>query len=370
MRLLFVLSSLHRGGAERHTIDLAAALAARGHACHLVTIKGDVKGGLRVPVSSGVGHAACEGRGFADRRALDALRLQVRQFAPDHVVCGSSYGLLYAWLALGAVRRAPRPQLSVVFHTTRLRTMKDQMLGVAYRRVYARADQLVYVCDDQRRYWSARGMGAGRVRVIHNGVDTEHFSPDGGRWRQATRRQLGIADDTLVIGITAAFRPEKNHGFLVQALARMRSAGMPVVLLMVGDGDLRPATEQAAAALGVSSACRFVGAHDDVRPFVAAFDVFVLASTHIETFPLSALEAMSMGVPAVLSDVGGVREMLQTGVNGYLYEAGDTDGFVDGIQRLLDTTTRESAGCAARSIVCDRFTHDRMVEAYEDALQG
>lgn len=368
MRLLFVLSSLHRGGAERHTLDLAAALAARGHDSRVLTVKGPVAGGLQVSAEAGIGHASLDGRRYLDREALGRLRADVLAYGPDVVVCASSYALLYAWWALGGLRRRGGPRLASVFHTTRLRTAKDEVLGWMYRRVYARADLLVYVCEAQRQYWTPRGLRARRVGVVHNGVDTAHFRPDPTGWRARTRAALGLDDDDCVLGITAAFRPEKNHGFLVRALASLRADGLPVVLLMVGDGALRSATEILARELGVERWCRFVGAHDDVRPWVAAFDVFVLASTHIETFPLSALEAMAMGVPAVLSDVGGAREMVIDGTNGYLYPPEDAQRFGSAVKRLLDPQARTAAGQAARRLVVERYTHDRMVQAYEELL--
>jgi glycosyltransferase involved in cell wall biosynthesis len=171
----------------------------------------------------------------------------------------------------------------------------------------------------------------------------------------------------LLIGITAALRPEKNHAFLLRALRELRARGLPVKLLVVGDGPLRAPLERQSAELGVAPHTIFAGTHADVRPLVSAFDLMTLASTS-EAFSIAALEAMGMGIPAVLSDVGGARELVLPGQNGYIFAVNDMAEFLTAIQRLGDAGLRKTLGAAARTHVQQNFTRDAMLAAYADHL--
>ncbi len=125
--------------------------------------------------------------------------------------------------------------------------------------------------------------------------------------------------ESLLIGTVGMCRPEKNQEVLLTTLRRLRVARVDAHLVIAGDGPLRAATQ---AARGASSRSpdrvHFIGAVEDVRPVLAALDVFVLPSIAVESFSNAALEAMSMGRPVILSDIGGAREMIHDGVEGYV----------------------------------------------------
>ena len=116
------------------------------------------------------------------------------------------------------------------------------------------------------------------------------------------------------------------------------------------------------------SHCSSHAAHD-VRPLLAACDTVALCSTAVETFSLAALEAMALGRPVVLSDIGGAAEMVRPGVEGFLFPAGDTAALVGRLAALADADVRSPMGAAARETVLARFSEDAMVERYEALLQ-
>ena len=367
MKLFFVVGSLDLGGAERHTVDLTRALAARGHECLLVSIRSKSVANLNVIAVDQLTCAYCDAQGFLDTRAVKALASLIATMAPDVVVGINQYALMYVHLAQRPKNRSYR--IASIFHSTELRTMKERLLNQAYKYFFARSDLLVFVCEYQARYWKNQGLHARQDAVVHNGIDTQRYTPDAAGSRSATRQRYGIEETDFVIGITAAFRPEKNHAFLLRALQQLRASGAKVKLLMVGDGPLRAAMEHDASALGVAKHAIFAGAHHDVRSLVAAFDVFTLSSL-AETFSVAALEAMAMGIPAVLSDVGGAREMVQSGSNGFVYAANDMEGFLYAIHQMMECDTSRVMGEAAHRMVNARFTHGRMVDGYAKLLDG
>lgn len=360
MRLMFLVNSLGRGGAERQTVDLAVALEARGHKCLLLAVKPD----MSLQASAGDVPARCLGaRCFLDLVALRALRAEIAAFGPELIVPVNQYALMYAHLACYA--GANRPALAMTFHTTQLRTAKERFLNRFYKLLVRRTELLVFVAEAQAMFWLAQGFQARRNLTIHNGIDTVRFSPllVAGH-RTATRARHGFGEDDFVIGLCGLLRPEKNHVQLVEAVARLRAAAIPAVALMVGDGPSRPEVEVRAQALGVSGQVCITGLQTDVRPELAAFDVVTLCST-TETFSLAALEAMALGIPAVLSDVGGAREMVDDGVNGHVFPPSDLDALVTALARLYHDGRGRMAGEAARRLVVERFTHAGMVDKYE-----
>ena len=139
--------------------------------------------------------------------------------------------------------------------------------------------------------------------------------------------------------------------------------------LIVGGGEKELALKKKAADAGVSDFIRFPGEMHDVRSALAAMDVFVLTSLS-ETFSNAALEAMAMGRPVVLSDVGGAREMVWEGVNGHLYPPSDIVHLTSILGKLAaDSHALRRMGEEARRTIVERFSFSRMVDEYE-ALHG
>lgn len=365
MRLAFVTGSLVHGGAERHTIALLNRLAERGHECHAAYIQGEASQLERL--ESAASSECLHARRYFDLRAVQRLSETLARIRPSAVVAANPYAMLYATLALRH-SGVPAP-LVVTFHTTLLAGAKQWMQMLYYRPFFWAADCLVFVCEAQRRHWLRR-LVTGRVnRVIHNGVDPEHWRSPGPEARQRMRRVLGLADADYVVGMCAVFRPEKNHLQLVEAIARLRARGVPARALLIGDGPMRPAIEARARDLGVAADVVIAGFHQDVRPFLAASDVVALPSTSVETFSLAALEAMALGRPVVLSEIGGAAEMVRPDENGYLFPAHDTPALVSSLAALADPVARERMGAAARATVEARFSERAMVDRYEGLLQ-
>jgi len=365
MRLAFVTGSLAHGGAERQTLALAERLAARGHGCELVHVKGEADLVARLPPRWAVVRSL-EAKRYLDRRALGALSRRFAALRPEAVVAANGYALLYAWLALRAARCAA--PLAVTFHTTRLLDAKQSMQMALYRLFFWSAHCTVFVCQNQRAYWRRRGVFSRRTAVIHNGVDTEAYRDVcGPEERARLRAAFGFAPQDYVIGMSALLRPEKNHLQMVGAVARLRAQGIPARVLMIGDGEMRGAVQARARQLGVAGDVAITGLQHDVRPYLEACDVVALCSV-TEAFSLAAIEAMALRRPVVHSAVGGAAEMIVDGRNGYLFPVGDTDALVARLALLADPAARRPMGDRAREVVQMLFGEQGMVDKYEKLL--
>ena len=364
LRTLFLTGSLVHGGAERHTITLANKLTERGHQAHVAYVKNDPSqlDRLRNPASV----QCLAARRYFDPKAVKALADLLVRVKPTSILAANQYAMFYAAMARNLART--RIPLVSTWHTTVLQTAKERFQMLYYRPVFWSTDCLVYVCEAQHRYWKQRNVHSRRRNeVIYNGVDTAHWAPVDAAQARAHRRELGLADEDFVIGLSAVLRPEKNHAQLVDAIAKLRAQGVRAKALMIGDGPLRGAVEERARSLGIAEHIIVTGFQQDVRPFIAASNVMVLTS-FAEAFPLSAVEAMAMERPVVHSEVGGAPEMIRPGHEGYLFPVRDTDAFVDRLARLLDPMERERMGIIARATVESRFSEKAMIDRYERVL--
>jgi glycosyltransferase involved in cell wall biosynthesis len=367
-RLMFVTATLAHGGAERLAVALINRLCERGHDCHAVYIKSDagLADDLRLRASGTLRCLAA--RRYFDIPALRTFSEHLREVRPEAVVATNPYALMYAWLAL-RLARLRRP-LVVTYHSTRLLGIKEQLQMLLYRLFFWNADCTVFVCEAQKRHCLRRAVLSRRNEVIHNGVDTERFQThEAGSLRDTQRRALGFSASDYVIGICGLLRPEKNHLQMVEAVAALRSAGIPARALMIGDGPMRAAVERRARSLGVHAQVLVTGIRQDVRPYVAACDTVALCS-RTEAFSLAAIEAMALGRPVVHADVGGAAEMIEPGRNGFLFPPGDTAALVDRLALLADQVRRAAMGKHARRLVETRFSEQAMVDRYERVLLG
>jgi glycosyltransferase involved in cell wall biosynthesis len=233
-----------------------------------------------------------------------------------------------------------------------------------------RTDGVIAVAEGQIPFLvEDKGFRREQIRVIHNGIDLADWKP--GPRDPAVLAELGIPEEAPVVGILAMLRPEKDHATFLRA-ARLVLERLPEArFLIVGDGPERPGLEALAAELGVDASVIFTGRRSDVPRLLTVFDVSVLASVTVETFPMSFLEAMAMERPLVATRVGGVPEMIEEGANGFLVPLRDERALADAITAVVaDRPTARRMGAASRAIVERKFTVQRMVRETERYLDS
>jgi L-malate glycosyltransferase len=147
-----------------------------------------------------------------------------------------------------------------------------------------------------------------RICVVHNGIDLARMRP-APELRASTRERLGIADDQILVGNISALRAIKGAQMFVNAAADAYRRDHRLRFLLIGNGDLKVQLNQTIRIYGLQGIIRLYGAVEDVRPYLAAFDVAVLCS-QAEGFSNSLLEYMAAGLPIIATDVGGNREAL------------------------------------------------------------
>ncbi|MEM9466187.1 MAG: glycosyltransferase family 4 protein [Actinomycetota bacterium] len=219
------------------------------------------------------------------------------------------------------------------------------------------------------------GVPHERLTVLGNGVDLERFDPDRvpPSARGRLRADLGIDDDTVVIGVVGRLVWEKGYREIFEAAARLRDE--PCVFVVVGPDD--PAKAEAIDRASIEAAeadgVRFVGPRTDMTDLYSMFDVYALAS-YREGYPRSAMEAAAMGLPVVATDIRGCRQVVVDGENGALVPVRDAGRLTSALLRLVaDPELRIRQGVAGRVRAIEHFD-DRDVIATTlrtyDALLG
>lgn len=202
-----------------------------------------------------------------------------------------------------------------------------------------------------------------RVEVLTHGIDLDDLrsrTVEPGR----TRAQLGIGDDTVVALNVAHLRAEKGHEVLLEALQRPALRDTDLTVLCVGHGPRSAELTNLAEQLGVADRVRFLGFRDDVPDLLAVADLFCLSS-HQEGLPVAFMEAAALGVPSVVTAVGGLVDHVESGRDGVLVPPGDPDALAAALQRLaIDAGLRRQLGeaAAAHAAVFDARTAVRRQE--------
>lgn len=367
LRGLFVLNSLRVGGSESKVVRVANALRREGVVTGLVSLN-DV-GELATAVDPGVPVWCLHRRGKFSLSAVRGLQELLRAHRPDVVLAINLYPALYVSLATSALTARPR---TVGMMNTSVFARRDAWRPWFYRPFLRRFDAIVYGCELQRTQWRAHlGSLHARSTVIYNGIDVEHFAPIEDAAQAMTARQsFGISPHAFVVGSVGRLTPAKNQTVLIEAIAELRRRSIDAHLLLVGDGSMREELQKRAQTLSVQAHVSFAGVQRDVRPALAAMDVFVLPSTHVETFSNAALEAMAMCKPVVLSRLGGAEEMVREGVEGFVLDVVTLAQALPSLLARLQTDRqwRDRLGQAARRRVIDQFSLQSMVQRYAALL--
>lgn len=364
IHVLFVVVSQSVGGAELHTASLANGLDKRKFRVSLVHLKDEIDGSDALRgLNEDVFVFCAQVRKKLDVAAVRKLSCFVKSERVDVIVCTNEFALFYGWLTQKISQT--RVPLAEIFHTTELRTRKSRLQMAFYRPFFQAADLVVFVCEQQRKYWCSKKLKLVLSAVIHNGIDVARFRNDFSAGEiQAVRAQFKFSPSDFVIGICASLRPEKSHTDLLEAMFLLRQRGHVFKCLIIGDGPERERIERVMASLGLQADVAITGYISDVRKHVAACNIMALVSHYIETFSLSALEAMALERPIIMSEVGGAAEQVSCGYNGQLFPAGDIRALAQAILDVKSGNADGSMGVNARNSVITRFSLSNMLAKY------
>lgn len=350
MRLLLLIKGLGLGGAEQHVRQVAIAMRDRGHSvcvAYLLPHKGELSVAL---TAEGIATVCWGTRGPWWRATWRRAWQDLRSFRPDTV---------HAHLPVtGMLARLFKPLLGYRLIYTEHITypLLHPLTRLAHRASWWLDDAAVSC---------SQGVADSLPRsslVVDNGIAASlpALAP------LAMRAALAIPSDARILICVANFRPQKNHPLLLRAFDRASQAqqmGDWHLVLVGQDASERPACEALAASLDSRARIHFAGKRTEAAAWMSEADAFVLSSDE-EGLPLALLEAMRAGLPAVVTAVGGMPQVV-TPQTGIVVPRGDEAALAAALQRLADEALRAQLGRAAQRRFASHYTQDAMLDRLE-----
>jgi L-malate glycosyltransferase len=356
------------GGSGVVATELAKALANRGHEVHLVSIDqpfrlGEFHAGLAFHQVQTPSYPL-----FHEPQYLLSLANKIVQVARPHRldIIHAHYAVPHATAALLARQVLAEtghhaPCVVTTLHGTDITLVgNDPSFAEIVSFSIERSDGVTAVSASLRDATRAE-LGVRRdIAVIPNFLDCSLYR----RQDVPELRQRYLRGAAKLAIHVSNFRPVKRIDVLLRVFAAI-SRSVDARLLLVGDGPELGTAHRLGHELGVSDRVESIGAQEAIIPLLSTADVFLLPSAQ-ESFGLAALEAMACGVPAVASRVGGLPEVIEHGVTGFLHDPDDEEGMAASAVALLTDPARHRriAGAAHRA-VSTRFCAERVVPMYE-----
>ncbi|HET7293598.1 MAG TPA: glycosyltransferase family 4 protein [Vicinamibacteria bacterium] len=387
-RVLFLAESFHPvlGGGETHIRRLATALARRGMPATVMARRSEAAwpaeeelDGVRV---LRVGPAGPARRGkYAmvprvvralgrHRSAFDVLVVRGTRVLglpglitgrwlrkPVVLQCevgGELSGRVYTW---GTRWDGPAPRIVLAAAVS------------ARNRLFRDADAFVTISEETRREFLDAGLDPDRVHHVPHGVDSERFRPSAAGERVALREGLRLPAAARLVTYTGRLLRGKGLEVLVDAFADIAPRRPDARLVLVGSGrgqalDAEEELRERAASRALGDRVVFPGRVENVPEWLGASDVFAFPS-FFEAMPLAVLEAAACGLPCVATRVGGVPDVIEDGVSGWLVTPGDRAGLANALlEALVRPELAATRGAAARAAVLARFDFAGSVDRY------
>ena len=384
-----VITRLNIGGPARQAIGLTIALEPAGFRTTLFhgqlgPGEGDMAGTLdHAGRAIFVPHLRRPVSPLADLRTFLQLYRAFQQLRPrivhTHMAKAGLIGRLAATAFNWTRGRAPRTRVVHTYHGHVLDGYFSPLVSRVFitleRLLARRSDRLIAISPAIRRELvdQYRIATSDRYRVIPLGFDLSELATIGDEQRAAARTRLAIDPAVPVVATVGRLTAIKQPQLFLDTIARVARTHPTLVALVAGDGDLRQDAEAHARALGISDRVRWLGWRRDLATIYGATDVFLLTSRN-EGTPVALIEAMAAAVPGVSTDVGGVKDVIDSSSVGVLAPAGDGDALAAGVGHLLaDTARRREMGARARSNVVGRYSSERLtadiVALYNELLE-
>jgi glycosyltransferase involved in cell wall biosynthesis len=244
-------------------------------------------------------------------------------------------------------------------------TWKVTLYNALDRIVLKLGTRVLAVSEAIKQHLVDSGLNPGRVRVVVNAVGSA-TDPDITRAnREEERKSHGIRSTDFVLGYVGRLSAEKGLTYLLTACAELTASGVPLRVLIIGEGPQRDELERFSRQLGLGDQVVFAGFQENVARWLVCIDVFVLPSL-TEGTPMALLEAMAYGVPAVASAVGGVPQVIKHGETGLLVSPGKAEEIGSAINALFrDPAERQKLAQNSVILARTRYSVERWIGQIE-----
>lgn len=364
IRVLHVTFNMGIGGTEQVIRQLIEGMDSTQVQSEILCIDGHIgpmgedlrEAGVKV-------HTIARKPGF-DRALVSGIREHLREGDFDIIHCHQYTPYFYGWLAA----RGAKTRVVFTEHG-RFHPDRHRYKALLINPLMALMTPAIVSISQATREALVRYefMPRKKIRVIYNGISPLQRDD---RAVKRIRQSLGIPEEAFVVGTVSRLDPVKNQTMMLKAFRSFSERNPNAWLLMVGDGPDRQQLEQLAIQLNISNRTVFTGFVNKPAQHLAAMDIFLLSS-HTEGTSMTLLEAMSMGIPPVVTNVGGNPEILTEQLSRNLVPSDDTEAFAAAINELWsDENLRSAQATLVRELFERRFANTIMVKNYMDLYKA
>lgn len=365
MKVLHINTHINIGGIGQYILSLTKALKNRGIECVVASSGGDLEPELK---SCGITHRYLDikTKSFLSPKILKAV------FILSDIIREEKIDLIHAHTRVSQVvtnfasRRTGIPYISTCHGYFKTRVSR-RLFDTWGMRVVAISDAVKTHLEKDF------GIDEERIALIYNGIDINRFSlNDSSEEIAKARISLGLKEGP-VIGTMGRLSPVKGQRFLIEAMKYAISKKARAQCLVIGSGTEEKMLKNLSKSLGLEDVIKFIGStYADTPLYLSCTDIFVLPSVE-EGLGLALLEAMSLSKPCIGSDIGGISDIIEDGVNGCLVPAGNVKAIGNAILRLLaDRIFSEEMGRRGKELVREKFSIDlmvsKMIKLYQEVM--
>jgi len=358
MRVLHLIETGGPGGAENILISLVEKLDSRFESVVGLIHMGWVSAKL---VNSGVKVIALKTGKLHDAKLLSCVYRTIKQ---ERIELIHSHLLDMSCLSAIAAAAAGVPHITTehgdIHHVSRKLTvrtlLKAKILAIL-------SNKIVFVSKFTRdKFVDITGMHENKSCVIYNGVDLSTFEKPVNV--QEKRAEIGIRESDLIVGNVANLYPVKGQTYLLKAAKQVINQIPNAKFIFIGRGPLEEELKREAHSLGIGSSVKFLNYREDVKDLLKIMNIFVLTSLS-EGMPVSMIEAMASKVPVIATSVGGIPEVIQDGLNGYIVTPSDPSQLANRMSTLLkNEDIAQNFATAGYNKVRDHLTLQSMITKY------
>lgn len=326
--LAIVIHSLKVGGSEKFTLSLSNQFTNEGLSILLILLEKDNP--LLVKLDPRIRYKIVNRRFKYDLSISIQISNILSRYNIRKVLCVEPYALFLT--KLGDLIRFKKRSFYLSLHHSNIHFNINRIKDIVYLQFISKRDKVIFICHYQKLCFQKYYYFKPSIySIIYNGIDVDYFSPkqtllELSELSLSWRSQLGISDMEFVIVCIGRLSHEKGNKYAIRALNYLHKYfNIRAHLVFVGEGseflykNLKTLTDE----LDLNMYIHFEGVKFDVRPYLLYSNLFTLTSL-TETFSLAALEALSMGLPCSLTDVGGARELIVNEILGHWCKVADS----------------------------------------------
>lgn len=333
MKILCILNSLCFGGAENYTISLLNEFVKQGHLVKLIVLSNDLS--LKNRLVSDVECIILPRKHKLDFFVLKKIRNEIKFGCFHAVICNY---ILY--LKLACIFLKCKIPIIYPLHSTVALTKKNEVFWWFFFLLKKKNEIYLTSIDSQTEYIENHySLRKDFFKQIYNGIDISKFKIVPLNFdKNNFLIKLGLNSSYKTILMVAGFRIEKRHKDAIMAFRQLKEHLYDVSFIMVGDNRIKKLNElkQLIKEFNINDIA-ILSAEEagNILNYYWVADLFTLTSNKVETFPISSLEAMACGLPCVLTNIGGAKDFIKDGYNGFLVEPENIESIMNGWEKTL-----------------------------------